>query len=99
MQVDFLRDGEVRLAVIESDKGGHGVGREVFSTMLADAKAPRGARPAKSPGVWRRVRERASNTWHWIRRDHPDDDDDEETPVTPAQQPAPAPTQAPPPSP
>jgi hypothetical protein len=37
MQIDFLRDGDVRLGVIESD-GDHPEGVEVFSTFLVSGK-------------------------------------------------------------
>jgi hypothetical protein len=70
MQVDFLRGGGVRLAVLESEKGNPAVGREVFSMMLAESDASRGPRGSvRSESLWRRARTRASSVWHKIDRD------------------------------
>ncbi|MFN2426033.1 MAG: metallophosphoesterase [Candidatus Binatia bacterium] len=68
MQVDFLRNGHVRLSVIEVDEAREGGGGEVFSMMLADADTPRDTRPAaKRSGIWSRVKERAKSTWWGLR--------------------------------
>lgn len=68
MQMDFLRNGHVRLAVLEADANRKGGGGEVFSMMLADAHTPRGARPAAEPGgVWGRFKQRATSTWQGWR--------------------------------
>ena len=72
MQLDFLRNGDVRLSVIEADGTADGTteaaGGEVFSMMIAEADTPRGARPAsKSDGVWNRVRDRAGSAWRGLR--------------------------------
>lgn len=68
MQLDFLRNGHVRLSVIESDGTAEAATSEVFSMMIADADTPRGARPVSKPeGVWSRVRERASSVWRGWR--------------------------------
>lgn len=62
MQVDFLRNGDVRLSVIEAEVDNRDVGKEMFSMMLADRDTVRGARPAaKSEGVWKRARKRAAS--------------------------------------
>jgi hypothetical protein len=38
---------------------------EVFSTMIADADSPRGARPkSKSRSLWHRMRQRAASVWN-----------------------------------
>ncbi len=69
MQVDFLRSGEVRLSVFESENGKGEAGSEVYSLMLAEAGSPRGARQAiTSEGLWKRARKRASAVWHKIDR-------------------------------
>lgn len=68
MKVDFLRGGNVRLAVVEADRTQRAAPGEVFSMMLADEKTPRGSRPsARRAGVWSRMRERAVAAWRWWR--------------------------------
>lgn len=68
MKVDFLHDGNVRLAVVEADRTPPPLPGEVFSMMLADEKTPRGARPSsRRASVWSRMRERAVAAWRWWR--------------------------------
>jgi hypothetical protein len=55
MEIDFLKNGTVRLSVVEANPDTE-MGQEVFATMIADAKTPRGARPeVKSTTLWRRL--------------------------------------------
>jgi hypothetical protein len=70
MQVDFLRGGDVRLSVMESEGGKDDPGEEMFSMMLAEHDTPRGARqPAKSEGLWKRAKNRASSLWRKVDPD------------------------------
>jgi hypothetical protein len=79
MQVDFLKSGQVRLAVIEAD-GTEAVGsQEVFSLMIVDAETLKD-RPKPKPGTWGRIKQRASSAWRWWRG----------TPTETVPQPAPA---------
>ena len=70
MQMDFLRSGAVRLSVMEASADNPGVGTEVFSMMLADESAPRGARlTSSSEGLWSRVRKRVKAAWRRSERE------------------------------
>lgn len=77
MQIDFLRNGRVRLGVEESDGKPDGESKEIYSLMIVDAEAL-AARPTPKPGTWSRLRKRASTAWHSWRGD--DDDDEHDKP-------------------
>lgn len=64
MQVDFLKNGHIRLSVLQTD-GTPQVGMiEPFSMMLVDAKTKR-TRPPQTPGRWTRIRQRATSALNW----------------------------------
>jgi hypothetical protein len=67
MQIDFLENGQVRLAVIEADGTPQAGMMEVYSTMLVDAETRR-TRPPVKPGRWTRVKQRALSAWPWWRK-------------------------------
>jgi hypothetical protein len=67
MQIDFLKNGQVRLSVVEADGTPQAGVMEPFSMMLVDANTLR-MRPITKPGRWTRIRARASSALHWWSR-------------------------------
>jgi hypothetical protein len=62
MQADFLKNGHVKLTVIEVDGTPEAGALEMFSMWMVDPKTTRQRDPYK-PGRWQRIQDRAIDTY------------------------------------